>query len=91
MLIRSVVLYLNYLDSDFHPLPYSERYQTERVDLLKKRPIVIGGECFWGANSIILKYYIGKEYCGGCRVSGIFPNNVIIAGNSAEVIKAYRE
>lgn len=43
------------IDNDFHPLPYSERYPVERLDLLKKRPVVIGEGCFLGANSIILK------------------------------------
>lgn len=55
------------IDNDFHPLPYSERYPVERLDLLKKRPVVIGEGCFLGANSIILKvkrYDIGKERRG---------------------------
>lgn len=82
------------IDNDFHPLPYSERYPTERLDLLKKRPIVIGEGCFLGANSIILKgTTLGRNVVvgAGSVVSGIFPNNVIIAGNPAKIIKVNRE
>lgn len=78
------------IDNDFHPLPYSERYPVERLDLLKKRPVVIGEGCFLGANSIILK---GKNVVvgAGSVVSGTFPDNVIIAGNPARIIKDNRE
>lgn len=27
------------IDNDFHPLPYSERYPIERLNLIRKRPI----------------------------------------------------
>ena len=72
------------IDNDFHPLPYSERYPVERLDLLKKRPVVIGEGCFLGANSIILKgTTLGKNVVvgAGSVVSGTFPDNVIIAGS----------
>lgn len=78
------------IDNDFHPLPYSERYPVERLDLLKKRPVVIGEGCFLGANSIILKgTTLGKNVVvgAGSVVSGTFPDNVIIAGNPARIIK----
>lgn len=51
------------IDNDFHPLPYSERYPVGRLDLLKKRPVVIGEGCFLGANK---RYDIGKERRGWC-------------------------
>lgn len=81
-------------DNDFHPLPYSERHPIERLDLLKKRPIVIGEGCFIGANSIVLKgTTLGKNVVvgAGSVVSGSFPDNVIIAGNPARIIKRNRE
>lgn len=82
------------IDNDFHPLPYSERYPVERLDLLKMRPVVIGEGCFLGANSIILKgTTLGKNVVvgAGSVVSGTFPDNVIIAGNPARIIKDNRE
>ena len=82
------------IDNDFHPLPYSERFPKERLDLLRKRPIVIGEGCFLGANSIILKGTIlGKNVVvgAGSVVCGTFPDNVIIAGNPARIIKENKE
>lgn len=82
------------IDNDFHPLPYSERFPKERLDLLKKRPVVIGEGCFLGANSIILKgTTLGRNVVvgAGSVVSGNFPDNVIIAGNPAQIIKENRE
>ena len=82
------------IDNDFHPLPYSERHPTERLDLLEKRPVVIGEGCFIGANSIILKgTTLGKNVVvgAGSVVCGSFPDNVIIAGNPARIIKRNRE
>lgn len=66
------------IDNDFHPLPYSECYPVERLDLLKKRPVVIGESCFLGANSIILKgTTLGKNVVvgAGSVVSGTFPDS----------------
>ena len=76
------------------PLPYSERYPVERLDLLKRRPVVIGEGCFLGDDSIILKgTTLGKNVVvgAGSVVSGTFPDNVIIAGNPARIIKDNRE
>lgn len=78
----------------FTRFTYSERYPVERLDLLKKRPVVIGEGCFLGANSIILKgTTLGKNVVvgAGSVVSGTFPDNVIIAGNPARIIKDNRE
>lgn len=82
------------IDNDFHPLPYSLRYPKEQLDKVKKRPIVIGEGCFLGANSIILKgTTLGKNVVvgAGSVVNGTFPDDVIIAGNPAKIIKENRE
>ena len=82
------------IDNDFHPLPYSQRFPKEQLDMVKKCPIVIGEGCFLGANSIILKgTTLGKNIVVGARsiVCGNFPDNVIIAGNPARVVKENKE
>ena len=82
------------IDNDFHPLPYSLRYPKEQLDKVKKRPIVIGEGCFLGANSIILKgTSLGKNVVvgAGSVVCGCFPDNVIIAGNPARIVKENEE
>lgn len=78
------------IDNDFHPLPYSQRHPVELEEKVKKSPVVIGEGCFIGANSIILKgTTLGNNVVvgAGSVVSGSFPDNVIIAGNPARVIK----
>lgn len=82
------------IDNDFHPLPYSQRNPEEQLDKVKRKAITIGEGCFIGANSIILKgTTLGKNVVvgAGSVVSGIFPDNVIIAGNPAKVIKKNEE
>lgn len=82
------------IDNDFHPLAYSERHPVEQRDKVKKRPISIGEGCFLGANSLILKgTVLGKNVVvgAGSVVSGTFPDNVIIAGNPARIIKENKQ
>lgn len=82
------------IDNDFHPLPFSQRSPKEQLDKVKKRPIVIGEGCFIGANSIILKgTNLGRNVVvgAGSIVCGTFPDNVIIAGNPAKIIKENKE
>lgn len=77
------------IDNDFHPLPASHRI-NQKVEDIKMRSITIGDGCFIGANSIILKGTILGNNCvvgAGSVVSGTFPDNVIIAGNPAKIIK----
>lgn len=77
------------IDNDFHPLHASQRI-SQKVEYIKKSPIVIGDGCFVGANSIILKGTILGKNCvvgAGSVVSGVYPDNVIIAGNPAKIIK----
>lgn len=78
------------VDNDFHPLPYSQRYPVENLEKVKKRPIVIGEGCFLGVNSIILKGTVLGNNCivgAGSVVSGAWPDNSIIAGNPARLIR----
>ena len=77
------------MDNDSHPLNKSRMYPTLPGDI-KHRPIRIGDECFIGANSIILKGTTIVHNCvvgAGSVVSGSFPDNVIIAGNPAKIVK----
>lgn len=78
------------IDTDFHPLPMSQRCPIEQKDKIKHRSIFIGKGCFLGANSIILKgTKLGNNVVvgAGSVVSGEFPDNVIIGGNPAKIIK----
>lgn len=78
------------IDNDFHPTSSSLRI-NQQVDNIKKKTIKIGNECFIGTNSIILKGTILGNNCvvgAGSVVSGIYPDNVIIAGNPAKIIKS---
>lgn len=77
------------IDNDFHPLDVAKR-NPQKVEDIKKRPIRIGDGCFIGANSIILKGTTLGKNCvvgAGSVVGGIFPDNVIIAGNPARIVK----
>lgn len=76
-------------DSDMHPLHENIRH-PHLMKNVKRRPIIIGDECFIGANCLILKGTCLGRNCvvgAGSVVSGIFPDNVIIAGNPARIIK----
>lgn len=77
------------IDNDFHPLNFQKRKKNDLIDIIKK-PINIGNDCFIGMNSIVLKgSYLGNNCIvgAGSVVSGTFPDNVIIAGNPAKIIK----
>lgn len=81
------------IDNDFHPLQASKRLPQKPEDI-RKRPIRIGDECFIGANSIILKGTILGRNCvvgAGSVVSGIWPDNSIIAGNPARLVRQNEE
>lgn len=84
------------LDNDFHPLDYETRNEQlchERggdSEWIPSKEIRIGRNCFIGCNSIILKGTILGDGCvvgAGAVVSGIFPDNCVIAGNPARVIR----
>ena len=77
------------IDNDFHPLHYSKRFPQSPEDIQRKA-IHIGDYCFIGANSIILKgTSLGKNCVvgAGSVVHGVWPDNSIIAGNPARMIR----
>lgn len=77
------------MDNDWHSLESSKRVIQKEEDI-KKAPIIIGDNCFIGGNSIILKGTTIGNNCvigAGSVVHGYFPDNSIIAGNPAKVIK----
>ena len=85
------------LDNDFHPLEWEERNRLlqsedggEATDLIPSKPIVIGKNCFIGCNAIILKGTVLGDGCvvgAGAVVCGTFPENSVIAGNPAKVVR----
>jgi acetyltransferase-like isoleucine patch superfamily enzyme len=77
------------LDNDFHPLEAEARNNDDK-DKIGTREIFIGKNCFIGCNVLILKgskIGDGSVVGAGSVVSGIFPENCVIAGNPAKVIK----
>ena len=80
------------IDNDMHSLDPVERFKDIRTNV-KKAPVTIGDDCFIGANCIILKGTVLGRNCivgAGSIVHGSFPDNAIIAGNPAKIIK-YQE
>ena len=78
------------VDNDFHPLNPEYRRQGLNKEFTKAAPIEIGNDCFIGMNSIILKgTQLGNNVIvgAGSIVHGTFPDNCIIAGNPAKIIK----
>lgn len=77
------------VDNDFHPLAPSKRLDNRDQDI-KNSPILIGANCFIGMNSIILKGTTLGNNCiigAGSVVHGNIPDNAVVAGNPAKIIK----
>ncbi|MCX6960779.1 MAG: glycosyltransferase, partial [Verrucomicrobia bacterium] len=80
-------------DHDFHPLDAQMRRlsRNEQAALVRSEPITIGDDVFVGANTLILKgVTIGDRsiVAAGTVVSrGQYPEDCIIAGNQASLIK----
>lgn len=77
------------LDNDFHPVSAEARNALSEEEIAS-RPIHIGKNCFIGCNALILKGTILGDNCvvgAGSVVAGTFPDNSVIAGNPAKVIK----
>lgn len=78
------------IDNDFHPVELEYRHKALNEEYTRRAPIVIGNDCFIGMNSIILKgTTLGNNVIvgAGSVVHGTFPDNCIIAGNPAKIIK----
>ena len=78
------------IDNDFHPIELEYRHKSLNEKYTRRAPIMIGDDCFIGMNSIILKGTIlGNNVIvgAGSVVHGKFPDNVIIAGNPAKIVK----
>lgn len=78
------------VDNDFHPVRSEERVLKDSHKYVKTNPIMIGRNCFIGMNSIILKgSVIGDNVVvgAGSVVHGSIPDNCIVAGNPAKIIK----
>lgn len=76
-------------DNDFHPLEAEARNQNVEAEIACKE-VVIGKNCFIGCNAVILKGTHLGDGCvvgAGAVVSGTFPENSVIAGNPARIIK----
>lgn len=82
-------------DTDFHPVdPYEREKQVTRkkynLDTVNKKDVIIGDNVWIGWNAIILKgSIIGNNsiVAAGSIVLGEFPENVVIAGNPAKIVK----
>lgn len=82
------------IDNDFHPIELEYRHKGLNEQYTRRLPIVIGDDCFIGMNSIILKgTTLGNNVIvgAGSVVHGSFPDNCIIAGNPAKLIKKLDE
>lgn len=80
------------IDNDFHAIEASRRREG-RVEDIPRRPIHIGDGCFIGTNCILLKGTTLGRNCvvgAGSVVTGTWPDNSIIAGNPARLIKENR-
>lgn len=81
------------LDNDFHPLEIEAR-NADIKEKIVSRKVEIGKNCFVGCNSIILKgsrIGNGSVIGAGSVVSGVFPDNVVIGGNPAKIIRKLGE
>lgn len=77
------------VDNDFHPLDVEARNANDFSKLVCK-PVRIEDNVFIGCNCLILKgTEIGANSIvgAGSVVCGKFPDNVVIAGNPARIIK----
>lgn len=77
------------IDNDFHPIEIRYRNENNKAKIRSKE-IIIGKNCFIGCNALILK---GTNLGDGCVVGagsvvcGEFPNDCVIAGNPAKIIR----
>lgn len=82
------------IDNDFHPIELEYRHKGLNEQYTHRAPITIGDDCFIGMNSIILKgAKLGNNVIvgAGSVVHGTWPDNCVIAGNPAKLVKRLDE
>ena len=80
------------IDNDFHPLESEARKRDDR-GRIRRAPIDIGRDVFVGAGSIVLRGTVIGDRCvvgAGSVVKGVFPADVVIAGNPARIVRRLR-
>ena len=78
------------VDTDFHPIDPLARLDKDYMSKVSHKGVKIGKNVFIGMNVLILKGTEIGDNCvvgAGAVVSGKFPDNTVIAGNPAKVIK----
>lgn len=76
-------------DTDYHPLNHTARRNNDQSQV-RRQPIVIGADCWIGANAVILKgVSIGSRSVIGANavVVSDIPPDTVAAGNPARVIR----
>lgn len=74
--------------------PYENITINPRIARILSKPIVIGKDCMIGMNSVILPgTHLGNHCVVGANstVSGEYPDNCVIAGSPAKVLKRYNQ
>lgn len=77
------------VDNDFHPISPEARLADD-YSVVSQKPVIIGKNVFIGMNTLVLKGTEVGDNCvigAGSVVSGKYPENCVIAGNPARVIK----
>ena len=66
--------------------------QSVRLAPIQTKPVIIGRDCIIGMNSVILPGTQLGNHCvvgANSTVSGIFPDNCVIVGSPAKVVKQF--
>ena len=81
-------------DTDSHPVSIKKRNLSDYSKHVNSKPIIIGNNVFVGARSIILKGVTigdGAVIGAGSIVTRNVPDNVVVAGNPAKIIREIKE
>ena len=72
--------------------PYEDIALNPRLAPIQTKPVIIGRDCIIGMNSVILPGTQLGNHCvvgANSTVSGIFPDNCVIVGSPAKVVKQF--
>jgi len=72
--------------------PYDDISINPRIASIKTKPVVIGKDCIIGMNTVILPGTQMGNHCvvgANSTVSGVFPDNCVIVGSPAKIVKRY--